>query len=82
MSGYLKTTEELIMEAVLKTPAITETVNQDEIAEFQNASVGEMSLSKNPYLRVLSVLITGVTEGKSERVIYQQICDSLRLLEV
>ena len=80
MSAVTKTTEELITEALLETPAIKEKVNENELNSLRNVSVGELSLSENPYLRTLSILVTGITDGKSDKSIYDQICISLRSL--
>ena len=55
MSAVTKTTEELITEALLETPAIKEKVNENELNSLRNVSVGELSLSENPYLRTLSI---------------------------
>ena len=62
MSTVAKTTEELITEALLETPAIKEKVNERELNSLRNVSVGELTLSENPYLRTLSILITGITD--------------------
>lgn len=80
MSAVTKTTEELITEALLETPEIKEKVNENELNSLRNVSVGELSLSENPYLRTLSILVTGITDGKSDKAIYDQICISLRSL--
>lgn len=80
MSVVAKTTEELITEALLETPAIKEKVNESELNSLRNVSVGELTLSENPYLRTLSILVTGITDGKNDKAIYDQICISLRSL--
>lgn len=46
MSAVTKTTEELITEALLETPAIKEKVNENELNSLRNVSVGELSLSE------------------------------------
>lgn len=74
----MRTTEELITEALLETQAIKDKVDETELDRVKNFPVDKLASSDNPYLRVLSVLITGTTAGKSDKAIYDQICISLK----
>lgn len=74
------TNEEIVVDALLKTPEMKKHITAEEIAEYDNLE-DFFFYSKNPYAKALDVLIRGITENKNEKLIYDELLFNLKSLE-
>lgn len=80
MNNVSLTNEEMVVNALLKTPEMKKHVTDEELAEYDGPD-DLLFFSKNPYIKALSILIKGTTVNKDDKLIYNELITTLKSLE-